>query len=151
MENVNLNITSRRLMALAAIASGLALSPQSVMAVPSVQIVQQSGKVQGTVVDSNGEPIIGATVKVGGQKGGTVTDLEGNFSLNAAPGSTLEISYIGFKTQTVKVGKGLVKVTLQDDNQTLNEVVVVGFGTQKKVNLTGSVGMATAKDLEARQ
>lgn len=150
MENVNLNITSRRLMALAAIASGLALSPQSVMAVPSVQIVQQSGKVQGTVVDSNGEPIIGATVKVGGQKGGTATDLDGNFSLNAAPGSTLEISYIGFKTQTVKVGKGLVKVTLQDDNQTLNEVVVVGFGTQKKVNLTGSVGMATAKDLEAR-
>lgn len=66
MENVNLNITSRRLMALAAIASGLALSPQSVMAVPSVQIVQQSGK--GTVVDSNGEPIIGATVKVGGGK-----------------------------------------------------------------------------------
>lgn len=68
MENVNLNITSRRLMALAAIASGLALSPQSVMAVLSVQIVQQSGKVQGTVVDSNGEPIIGATVKVGGAK-----------------------------------------------------------------------------------
>lgn len=66
MEKVNLNITSRRLMALAAI--GLALSPQSVMAVPSVQIVQQSGKVQGTVVDSNGEPIIGATVKVGGAK-----------------------------------------------------------------------------------
>lgn len=68
MENVNLNIMSRRLMALAAIASGLALSPQSVMAVPSVQIVQQSGEVQGTVVDSNGEPIIGATVKVGGAK-----------------------------------------------------------------------------------
>ena len=139
MENVNLNITSRRLMALAAIASGLALSPQSVMAVPSVQIVQQSGKVQGTVVDSNGEPIIGATVKVGGQKGGTVTDLDGNFTLNAAPGSTLEISYIGFKTQTIKVGKGPVKVTLQDDNQTLSEVVVVGYGTMRKKDLTGSV------------
>lgn len=68
MENVNLNITSRRLMALAAIASGLALSPQSVMAASSAQIVQQAGKVQGTVVDSNGEPIIGATVKVGGAK-----------------------------------------------------------------------------------
>lgn len=68
MENVNLNITSRRLMALAAIASGLALSPQSVMAVPSVQIVQQSGKVQGTVVDGNGDAVIGATVKVGGAK-----------------------------------------------------------------------------------
>lgn len=148
MENVNLNITSRRLMALAAIASGLALSPQSVMAVPSVQIVQQSGKVQGTVVDSNGEPIIGATVKVGGQKGGTVTDLEGNFSLNAASGSTLEISYIGFKTQTIKVGKGPVKVTLQDDNQTLNEVVVVGYGVQKKSDVTGSVTSVNKERLE---
>lgn len=147
MENVNQNITSRRLMVLAAIASGLALSPQSVMAVPSVQIVQQSGKVQGTVVDSNGEPIIGATVKVGGQKGGTVTDLDGNFTLNAAPGSTLEISYIGFKTQTIKVGKGPVKVTLLDDNQTLNEVVVVGYGTMRKKDLTGSVVQIDTKKL----
>ena len=65
MENVNLNISSRRLMALAAIASGLALSPQSVMAASSVQIVQQTGKVQGTVVDGNGDAVIGATVKVG--------------------------------------------------------------------------------------
>ena len=86
MENGNLNIMSRRLMALAAIASGLALSPQSVMAASSAQIVQQAGKVQGTVVDGNGEAVIGATVKVGGQKGGTVTDLDGNFTLNAAPG-----------------------------------------------------------------
>ena len=68
MENVNLNITSRRLMALAAIGAGLALAPQAGRAVLFVQIVQQSGKVQGTVVDSNGEPIIGATVKVGGKK-----------------------------------------------------------------------------------
>lgn len=65
MENGNLNIMSRRLMALAAIASGLALSPQSVMAASSAQIVQQAGKVQGTVVDGNGEAVIGATVKVG--------------------------------------------------------------------------------------
>lgn len=68
MENVNLNISSRRLMALAAIASGLALSPQSVMAASSVQIVQQTGKVQGTVVDGNGDAVIGATVKWGGKK-----------------------------------------------------------------------------------
>lgn len=68
MENGNLNIMSRRLMALAAIASGLALSPQSVMAASSAQIVQQAGKVQGTVVDGNGEAVIGATVKVGGGK-----------------------------------------------------------------------------------
>ena len=65
MENGNLNIMSRRLMALSAIASGLALSPQSVMAASSAQIVQQAGKVQGTVVDGNGEAVIGATVKVG--------------------------------------------------------------------------------------
>ena len=150
MKNVNLITSSRRLMALAAIASGVALVPQSMMAAPATQVVQQAGVVKGQVLDSTGEPIIGASVKVQGQKGGTVTDLDGIFSLSTAPGSNLEISYIGYKTQTVKVGNSPVKVTLQDDNKTLNEVVVVGFGTQKKVNLTGSVGLATSKDIESR-
>ena len=137
-------------MALAAIASGIAVVPQSMMAVPAAQVVQQAGVVKGQIFDSAGEPVIGATVKVQGMKGGTVTDIDGNFTVDAAKGSTLEVSYVGYKTQLVKVGNGPVKIVIEDDNQSLNEVVVVGFGTQKKVNLTGSVGMATAKDLEAR-
>ena len=69
---------------------------------PSVTIQQQVGKLQGTVVDGNGEPVIGATVKVKGAKGGTVTDLDGHFSLDASKGATLEVSYIGYKTISVK-------------------------------------------------
>lgn len=150
MENLKLTTSSRRLMVLAAIAAGVALPPQSIMAASLAQVVQQSGVVKGQVLDSTGEPVIGATVKVQGSKTGAVTDLDGNFSLNAAPGSMIEISYIGYKNQTVKAGSAPLKVTLKEDNQTLNEVVVVGFGTQKKVNLTGSVGLATSKDIESR-
>ena len=150
MKNVNLLTSSRRLMALAAIASGVALVPQSMMAATAAQVVQQSDVVKGQVLDPTGEPVIGATVKVQGQKGGTVTDLDGNFSVDAPKGSTLEISYIGYKAQTIKVGNGPLKVTMQDDNQSLNEVVVVGFGTQKKVNLTGSVAVVDSKEFESR-
>lgn len=137
-------------MALAAIASGIALTPQFIMAASAAQVVQQAGVVKGQILDANGEPVIGATVKVQGQKGGTITDLDGNFSLDAAKGSTLEVSYIGYKTQLVKAGNGPLKITMQDDNQSLNEVVVVGFGTQKKVNLTGAVSVIDSKELAAR-
>lgn len=70
---------------------------------PSVSIQQQTGKVQGTVVDGTGEPVIGATIKLQGGKGGAITDLDGHFSIDASRGATLEISYIGYKTQIVKV------------------------------------------------
>ncbi len=114
------------------------------------QEVQQSGTVKGVVLDATGEPVIGATVKVQGSNAGAITDIDGNFSVNAPAGSTLEISYVGYLTQTVKAGNGPVSVTLQEDDKTLNEVVVVGFGTQKKVNLTGAVAVVDAKELEAR-
>lgn len=135
---------------LAALASGVAMTSQTLMAASTAQIVQQAGVVKGQVLDANGEPIIGATVKVQGQKGGTVTDLDGNFSIDAAKGATLEVSYIGYKTQVVKAGSGPVNVTMVDDNQSLNEVVVVGFGTQKKVNLTGAVSVVDSKELASR-
>ena len=150
MKNVNLLTSSRRLMALTALASGIACPLQSLMAATESQVVQQTGTVKGQILDPNGEPVIGATVKVKGAKSGTVTDLDGNFTLSAAPGSTLEVSYIGYKTQTVKADNGPVNVTLEDDNQSLNEVVVVGFGTQKKVNLTGAVSVVDSKELAAR-
>ncbi len=94
-------------------------------------------KVTGTVVDETGEPIIGATVKIVGQTtGGTVTDLDGNYSIAAPKGSKVSISYIGYTTQTVVPGG---KVQMKPDAQNLDEVVVVGYGTQKKAHLTGSV------------
>lgn len=108
----------------------------------STQGVQQEGNVvKGKVVDANGEPVIGATVKVSGSDQGTVTDLNGNFAITAEPNATLEISFIGYKTEILKAvsGKALA-VTLKEDTEMLDEVVVVGFGMQKKVNLTGAVG-----------
>ena len=97
-------------------------------------------QIRGNVKDSNGEPILGATVKVNGSKAATVTDLDGNFMVNAKPGSTITISYVGFETQTVTVkGTNLVPIVLKEDDRTLNDVVVIGYGVQKKSDLTGAV------------
>lgn len=120
-------------------AAGLTAMPQALMASPSTQLTQQARLVQGQVTDDKGEPIIGATVQVKGSKTGAVTDLDGNFSVNANPGDVLVISYIGMKPQEVKAGSGPVSVKLAEDNKTLNEVVVVGYGTMRKKDLTGSV------------
>ena len=129
----------------------LASCPQSASAsAAGIGITQQNAKkLTGTVVDAKGEPIIGATIKVKGSSTGTVTDIDGNFSVEAKPGVTIEISYVGFKTTEVKAGANM-KVTLNEDSQSLNEVVVVGFGTQKKANLTGAVAMVDGEDLAAR-
>lgn len=111
---------------------------------------QQSSKqeeISGRVLDANGEPAIGATVVVKGTTIGTTTDIDGRFSLEASDESVLEISYVGYETQQLKarVGKGLV-VSLREDSQLLDEVVVVGYGIQKKVTLTGAV--ASIKEAE---
>lgn len=117
----------------------------------SVQTVQQQIRVSGTVSDALG-PVIGASVvEKGNTSNGTITDVNGNFSLSVPSGATLLISYIGYKAQEVQAVAGrVIDVTLKEDTEMLDEVVVVGFGTQKKVNLTGSVGIATAKELESR-
>lgn len=108
---------------------------------------QEPKKVTGVVTDSKGEPIIGANVVEKGTTNGTVTDLDGNFSLDIADQSLLQISYIGFNLQNVATtGKTHLLVSLKEDTQTLDEVVVVGYGTQKKVNLTGSVASITFDD-----
>ena len=109
-------------------------------------------KVTGTVVDQDGEPLIGATVKARDSKLITSTDTDGNFTFQAVNnGDNLEISYIGFGPQTVKVNKaGSYKVSLKNTTASLNELVVVGYGSQKKVNLTGAVSVIEAKDLNGR-
>ena len=115
------------------------------------EAVQQANKVTGIVKDANGEPVIGANVMVKGQSIGTITDIDGRFVLDAPKDAVLQITYIGYVSQEVKVfGKKELNVVLKEDTETLDEVVVVGFGTQKKVNLTGAVGLATAKELESR-
>jgi TonB-linked SusC/RagA family outer membrane protein len=111
---------------------------------------QQKGRtIKGNVIDNNGEALIGVNVIVKGTSKGTVTDMNGNYTLEAVPNSaTLEFSYIGYNTQEVKVGaSNVINVKLLEDNQTLDEVVVVGYGTQKKVTLTGSVSSVSSKEL----
>ena len=99
--------------------------------------------------DANGEPIIGASVKVKGSTGGTVTDIDGKFTLDAPAGAELEISSIGYLKQVVKA-KANVAIVLKDDSQTLDELVVVGYGVQKKENLTGAVASMNAEKLATR-
>jgi len=95
-------------------------------------------KITGTVVDATGEPIIGASVVVKGTTNGTVTDFDGNFTLNVPAKSMLEISYVGYVSQTVSAAKSPLRIVLKEDNELLEEVVVVGYGTMKKSDLTGS-------------
>lgn len=113
---------------------------------------QQTVKVTGKVLDANGEPVIGASVTVKKNKSlGTITDFDGNFTLSVPAQSLLVISYIGYAQQEIKaVPDKILKITLKEDSEMMDEVVIVGFGTQKKVNLTGAVGVTDAKSLESR-
>ena len=105
--------------------------------------------VKGTVNDEAGEPIIGASVKVQGTKAGGITDFNGNFSVEASANSTLVISYIGYTTATVKVnGRNNIVVSLKEDAQTLNDVVVIGYGVQKKSDLTGAVASVKGDEIK---
>ena len=154
MKSNSLRNNRKALAALLLCTGFIAGHPLSMMAgsnETSLEIVQQQIKVSGVVKDSMGEPVIGASVVEKGTSNGIITDINGNFSLSVTSGATLAISYIGYKTQEVQAITGkVIDVTLKDDTEMLEEVVVVGFGTQKKVNLTGSVGIATAKELESR-
>lgn len=118
---------------------------------PSVLLAQHRA-ITGTVSDGNGESIIGVNVIEVGTTNGTITDVEGRFSLNvSSPTAKLQFRYIGYATKELSLdGKTALTVVLQEDTKALDEVVVVGFGTQKKVNLTGSVSVATSKDIEDR-
>ena len=115
-------------------------------AVPA-QAVQQGHTVKGKIVDENGEPMIGVTVRVNGGKAATVTDLDGNFSLNARPGDMLEISYVGYKTANVRAKSSAMNIQMEADVTGLDDVVVIGYGTVKKRDLTGAVTTMKNEDI----
>lgn len=125
---------------------GLTLTSVPAMA----SVTQQTIKVKGQVVDQDGEPLIGATVKVKGSQAGAVTDFDGNFTIDAASNATLVISYVGFKDREIAVrGRAVIdKIQMESDSQVLDQLVVVGYGTQKKADLTGSVSIVNAEELK---
>ncbi|WP_459189497.1 SusC/RagA family TonB-linked outer membrane protein [Parabacteroides sp. APC149_11_2_Y6] len=136
--------------------AGVFCLPESIYAVSgpasqSVSVSQQNGKLSGTVEDALG-PVPGASVVVKGTTNGNITDLDGKFTLEGVKnGDIIQISYIGYTTQEIKyTGQTVLNIKLAEDTQKLEEVVVVGYGTQKKVNLTGAVGIADGKVLEDR-
>ncbi|TWV64567.1 SusC/RagA family TonB-linked outer membrane protein [Parabacteroides distasonis] len=128
-------------------------TPASAGTVDEVMAVQQGKKVTGVVVDGTGEPVIGANVVVKGTTNGTITDFDGNYSLEGVPADgVLVFSYIGYLSQEIPVGnQSMIKVTLKEDTQTLDEVVVVGYGTMKKSDVTGSISTAKGDDLVKNQ
>lgn len=131
--------------------SALFFSPVAMQAslavdVPS-QAVLQGRSIKGKIIDESGEPMIGVTVKVIGSKAAVVTDLDGNFSIAARTGDQLEISYVGYKTVTVKAGSTPLKVTMEPETTSLEDVVVIGYGTVKKRDLTGAVTTMKNEDV----
>ena len=115
----------------------------------AIESILQQKTINGKVLDATGEPIIGANVLVKGTTNGTITDIDGNFTLNVPTECVLQISYIGFNTQEIKVTSTTndITVNLKEDSKTLEEVVVVGYGTQKKVNLSGSLSTINVSEL----
>ena len=110
---------------------------------------QQAVTVKGTVKDAENNPVIGATVVVKGTTIGTTTDIDGNYTINVTPGQVLEFSYVGMQQSSITVGdKNVINITMAD-GELLDEVVVIGYGTVKKRDLTGAVASVSSKDLQA--
>ena len=128
------------------VTGGLTVCPVNVKAA----VAQQTIKVKGQVVDQTGEPLIGATVRVKGAQSGSVTDLDGNFEIDAASNATLLVSYVGYKDREIAVrGRAVIEqIQMESDDNVLEQVVVVGYGTQKKADLTGAVSVVNAEELK---
>lgn len=132
------------------LSSGNLLAAEAAAANPGVTEQMQSITVTGVVVDAKGEPVIGASVVEKGTANGMVTNIDGQFTLTVRGGAVLQISFVGYKTQEVKAAKTL-RIVLKEDTELLDEVVVVGYGTQKKANLTGAVTTVDlSKTMEGR-
>lgn len=147
MRNLNrqsMSPSRKRLLTCASLAV-LSLAPVAgipqALAVPTAAAQTATQNIKGIVTEQNGEPVIGATVRIKGTNKAAVTDLDGGFTINAPTGSTIEITYVGMLTKTfvVKAGTDVYNVTMTENANDLDQVVVVGYGHQKKVNLSGSV------------
>lgn len=115
------------------------------------QVEQGTGTLSGTVIDGEGEPLVGATIQVDGTRLATVADIDGAFRITQVPiGAKVTVHYVGYKTVTLKWTGAPVVVTMEADNQVLDELIVVGYGTQKKVDLTGAVSAVSGDVLEGR-
>ena len=114
----------------------------------AVSVHAQQRKITGTILDENGEPVIGASIKIQDTQSGAISDLDGKFSLNVPEGKKITITYIGYISQTLKPEGNVLQIVLQEDAHQLDEVVKIGYGTQKLKNVTGSVATISAKELE---
>ena len=112
----------------------------------AIEVVQQQSTIKGTVVDSQGEPIIGASVLAEGTSNGTITDIDGCIRINVRPGTKLKVSFIGYTDKTV-VAKNDMKIILVEDVTALEEVEIVAYGTQKKVTMTGAIASVKGEEL----
>lgn len=149
MKNYHLkNLSKKRIFSMMMISALCTAYPSSSFAdVSEVQITMQTVALKGQVVTESGEPVIGASVMLKGTSNGTITDLDGNFILNGTSKGTLVISFIGYITQEIPMnGKTSLKVVLKEDTKTLDEVVVIGYGTQRKEELTSSVMSVKAEN-----
>jgi TonB-linked SusC/RagA family outer membrane protein len=121
----------------------------STKGIAAASISQQTRKITGKITDERNEPVIGASIAVQGSGIGTITDTEGLFSLDVPPNALLQITYIGYIPQTIAVGaQQHITIVLKEDTQKLDEVVVIGYGVQKKVNLTGSISTISAEEIQ---
>ena len=121
---------------------GMAVSPIT------QEVLQNSVKITGKVVDVQGEPVIGATVMEKDTTNGIITDVDGNFTLNVSPNRKLQVSYVGYQTQEITIGSNrTLRITLKEDSELLDEVVVVGYGTMKKSDLTGAISSVSTETL----
>lgn len=134
---------------LASLSGNLEASGLSHPDVNPMEVSQTVRKLRGTILDTNGTPVIGASISVKGTTTGTISDMNGVFTLDVKNGDILEISFIGYLSHTVKVGTQTdLQVVLKEDTQALDEVVVVGYGVQKKSVMTAAISRVTSDDLE---
>ncbi len=141
-------ILKRMKMSMLIILLGICIAPTINADTMETQSVQQTKQISGQVLDSQDEPLIGVNIRVKGTTAGTVTDIDGKYSVPASEGSTLVFSYVGYTTQEIAVGnQNVVNVVMLEDSRTLDEVVVVGYGTMRKSDVTGSIATAKGSDI----
>ena len=119
------------------------------MAGLAAAVALQAMPIEGVVTDSKGEPVIGASIAEAGTSNGTITDLDGHYTLDVAAGKQVVVSYVGYKSQNIKVtaNQSVYNVTLSEDVEVLEDVVVIGYGTQKRSDVTGSISSVSSKEI----